>query len=79
MRAHIYLCILVYFLKQLLKLRMDRGGLEMSVMEALMRLRRVRPVTIASGGMVLAKRLTTLDRRQEGSLGLCGVVPTMTG
>ncbi len=75
-RAHIYLCILGYFLRQLLKLKMDRGGVEMSVREALMRLRRVKSVTIASGDVVLAKRLTTLDPCQERLLELCGVVPT---
>jgi hypothetical protein len=47
-RAHIYLCILGYFLRQLLK--MERVGMEMSVREAL---RRVRSVTIASGDVVL--------------------------
>ena len=75
-RAHIYLCILGYFLRQLLKLKMDRGGVEMSVREALMRLRRVKSVTIASGDVVLAKRLTALDPCQERLLELCGVVPT---
>ena len=75
-RAHIYLCILGYFLRQLLKLKMVRGGVDMSVREALMRLRRVKSVTIASGDVVLAKRLTTLDPCQERLLELCGVVPT---
>ena len=75
-RAHIYLCILGYFLRQLLKLKMERGGVGMSVREALMRLRRVKSVTIASGDVVLAKRLTTLDPCQERLLELCGVVPT---
>ena len=42
MRAHICLCILGYFLRQLLKSRMDRGGVGMPVREALMRLRRAR-------------------------------------
>ena len=78
-RAHIYLCILGYFLRQLLKLKMDRGGVDMSVREALMRLRRVKLVTVASGGVVLDKRLTTLDGCQEELLELCGVVPTMPG
>jgi hypothetical protein len=48
----------------------------MSVREALMRLRRVKSVTVASGGVVLAKPLTTLDPCQERLLELCGVVPT---
>ena len=48
----------------------------MSVREALMRLRRVKSVTIASGDVVLAKRLTALDPCQERLLELCGVVPT---
>ena len=74
--AHIYLCILGYFLRQLLKLKMERGGMEMAVREALMRLRRVKSVTIASGDVVLAKRLTALDPCQERLLELCGVVPT---
>ena len=76
MRVHIYLCILVYFPRQLLKLKMDRGGVGMPVREALMRLRRARSVTIASGDFVMAKRLTTLDPCQERLLELCGVVPT---
>jgi hypothetical protein len=53
-----------------------REGVEMSVREALMRLRRVKSVTIASGDVVLAKRLTALDPCQERLLELCGVVPT---
>ena len=65
-----------YFFRQLLKLKMDRGGVDMSVREVLMRLRRVKSVTIASGDEVLAKRLTALDPCQERVLELCSVVPT---
>ena len=75
-RVHVSMCFLGYFLRQLLKLKMDRGGVEMSVREALVRLRRVKLVTVASGGVVLDKRLTTVDPCQERLLELCGVVPT---
>ena len=75
-RAHIHLCILGYFPRQLLKLKMDGGGVGMSVREALMRLRRVRSVTIASGDVVLAKHPAALDPCQERLPEPWGVTPT---
>ena len=71
-RAHIYLCILGYFLRQLLKLKMERGGIEMSVREAIMLLGRVRLVTVTCGGKVVDKQLTHMDDRQRKLLELCG-------
>jgi len=71
-RAHIYLCILGYFLRQLLKLKMDRGGIEMSVREALMVLKRVKLVTVTCGDRVVDKQLTMLGAEQEKLLELCG-------
>ena len=71
-RAHIYLCILGYFLRQLLKLKMVRGGVEMSVREALMVLKRVKLVTVTCGDRVVDKQLTMLGAEQEKLLELCG-------
>jgi transposase len=71
-RAHIYLCILGYFLRQLLKLKMERGGMEMSVREALMRLRRVRLVDVMCGGMLVDRQLTSIDGSQLKLLELSG-------
>ncbi len=71
-RAHIYLCILGYFLRQLLKLKMDRGGVEMSVREALLRLRRVRLVDVTCGRVLVDRQLTSIDEAQRKLLELSG-------
>jgi hypothetical protein len=75
-RSHVYLCILGYFLRQLMKLKLVEADDEMSVREALVLLRRLKLVTVSAGGVVLEKRLTVVDVRQEKLLAACGVVPT---
>ena len=71
-RAHIYLFILGHFLRQLMKLKMDRGGVELSVREALIMLRRVKLVTVTCGGRIVDKQLTMVGAEQEKLLELCG-------
>ena len=75
-RSHVYLCILGYFLRQLMKLKLVEADEEISVREALVLLRRLKLVTVSAGGVVLEKRLTVVDVRQEKLLAACGVVPT---
>jgi hypothetical protein len=55
-RARVYLSILGYFLWQLLGMKLDRRGMEMSVREALMRLGRVKLITVTRGGVVRRRK-----------------------
>lgn len=64
-RAHIYICILGFLLRQMLRFLMKRKGLSYSINEALLTLRRVKLIQMGEGEHETCLRLTRLNDKQK--------------
>ena len=81
-RAHIYICILGYLLRQMLQFLMKRKNLDYSINEALVALRRIKLIQIGKANENTVFKLTHLTERQKELLelvGLCYEPPVLIG
>lgn len=72
-RAHIYVCILGYLLRQMLRFLMKRKGLDCTLHEALIALRRIKLIQIGENKENMCLKLTRLNDAQKELFGLVGL------
>lgn len=64
-RAHIYICVLGYLLRQMLSLYLKRGGMNISIRDSLIQLRRVKLVQLCGFKNSSCDKLTHLSSDQK--------------
>jgi transposase len=72
-RAHIYICLLGYLLRQMLKYLLKKGNVDLSIREALIELRRIKLVQMGMRSQNLRFKLTNLSDDQKKLFDLVGL------
>ena len=77
-RAHIYICLLGYLLRQMLKYLLKRGNIDLSIRESLIQLRRVKLVQMGIRSQNSRFKLTHLSDDQKKLFDLIGLSHSVT-